>query len=60
MLNCIYHPTLEMQVVEDDEKERFLATGVWFAHPNEALKMRKDYEHQITSENERKNGRRKQ
>jgi len=59
MLHCVYHPTLEMQVVEDEEKDKLIASGVWFMHPNEAKEMREKYEHQITSETERKNGKRK-
>jgi hypothetical protein len=55
-LNCIYHPTLPMQVVEDDEKEKFMATGFWFDHPSKAKSMREDYERQIRRD-ERKRGR---
>jgi hypothetical protein len=50
MLNCIYHPTNDMRVVEDDEYETLLATGVWFKHPNEAKKVREDYEKRILDE----------
>ncbi len=59
MLHCVYHPTLDMQVVEDAEKDELLATGVWFAHPNDAKDMREKYEHQIKRERESKNGKRK-
>lgn len=59
MLHCVYHPTEEMRVVEDDEKAKLLATGVWFGHPNEAKDMREKYEHQITSEAKPKDGKRR-
>jgi hypothetical protein len=50
VINCIYHPVHGMRVVQQDEYERLLATGVWFAHPTEAKNMRKDYEKQIHDE----------
>lgn len=50
MLYCLYHPTLEMQVVDDEERERLLETGVWFDHPLQAQQMRQDYERQIQNE----------
>lgn len=56
MLYCLYHPTLEMVVVEDEERERLLETGVWFDHPLLAKEMRLNYEQEI--ENERANAQR--
>lgn len=56
MLYCLYHPTLEMVVVEDEERERLLETGVWFDHPLPAKEMRLNYEEEI--ENERANAQR--
>lgn len=50
MLYCLYHPTLEMQVVDDEEREILLETGVWFDHPLQAQQMRLDYERQIQNE----------
>lgn len=34
MLNCVYHAKDDMRVVEDDEKEKLIASGEWFDHPN--------------------------
>jgi len=31
---CIYHKTQPMKVVTFEEREKFLATGEWFKHPN--------------------------
>jgi len=47
MLHCVYHPVHEFRVVEDDEKEKLLATGFWFDHPNKAKSMRSEYERRI-------------
>jgi len=47
MLNCIYHPVNEMKVVEDEEYEDLLTTGVWFKHPTEAKAMREKYEQRL-------------
>ena len=51
MLNCVYHPIDEMQVVDDVEYERLLATGVWFASPKTALEYRNRIESEIKDEN---------
>lgn len=59
MLNCIYHPTEAMRVVEDDEYKRLLATGAWFSHPNEAKKLREKYERKILEEQRLHSTRRK-
>ena len=60
MLNCVYHPIDEMQVVDDMEYERLLATGVWFASPKDALEYRKKVESEIKDENApKRNARRK-
>ncbi len=47
MLCCVYHPTDNMRVVEDVERDKLLATGVWFNTPNEAKQLRADYERRI-------------
>lgn len=47
MLNCLYHPTEQLRVVDDSEREKLLATGAWFDTPTEAKNMRKDYERRI-------------
>jgi hypothetical protein len=47
MLCCIYHATDPMRVVEDVERDKLLATGLWFNTPTEAKNMRTDYERRI-------------
>jgi hypothetical protein len=47
MLCCVYHPTDNMRVVEDVERDKLLATGVWFNTPNEAKQKRAEYERRI-------------
>lgn len=47
MLNCVYHPTQEMRVVTDEERDRLLASGDWFDHPNKAIEARKNSEKPI-------------
>ncbi len=60
MLNCVYHPIDDMQVVDDVEYERLLATGVWFASPKTALEYRNRVESEIKDENApKRNTRRK-
>lgn len=58
MLNCIYHPTDPMRVVEDDEYKKLLSTGFWFAHPTEAKKEREKYEQRIHDEQRKNDGKR--
>jgi hypothetical protein len=36
-----------MRVVEDVERDKLLATGLWFNTPTEAKNMRTDYERRI-------------
>ena len=36
MLNCVYHFSGDMQVVDNDEKDKMMATGAWFDHPLKA------------------------
>ena len=36
MLNCVYHFSGDMQVVDDDDKEKMIKTGAWFDHPLKA------------------------
>lgn len=50
MLNCVYHPIDEMRVVDDAEKERLLASGVWFDHPMKAQEYREKLEREIKDE----------
>ena len=42
MLNCIYHFTGNIEVVEDEEMEAMLATGAWFDHPSKAKAYREE------------------
>lgn len=56
MLNCIYHPTEPMRVVEDVERDRLIGTGLWFDTPNDAKQVRTDYERRIR-EGEKPRGR---
>lgn len=42
MLNFLYHISGQTEVVEDDDKDRFISSGVWFDHPskvNEAKRL---------------------
>lgn len=59
MLNCVYHPVDEMRVVDDAEKDRLLATGVWFDHPLKAKAAREKAEQEIKQENELKQRKKK-
>jgi hypothetical protein len=47
MINCVYHPTEKMRVVDDSERDRLVETGVWFNHPNQAKQLRAEYERRI-------------
>lgn len=47
MLNCVYHPVDQMRVVDDAERDRLVATGYWFNHPNEAKQKRETYEKRL-------------
>jgi len=50
MLNCVYHPIDEMRLVDNDERERLLASGVWFDSPWEAEQYRNKVETEIKHE----------
>ena len=54
MLTCIYSPIDGMQVVENDEADRMLATGVWFDSPVKAKAYRAKVENEIKAEKELK------
>jgi len=47
MLCCVYHVNKEMRVVEQEEADKLVATGVWFNSPYEAKEVREKYERQI-------------
>jgi len=42
---CVYHKTEPMRVVTFEEREKLLATGEWFKHPNDVNKQ-KEIEHE--------------
>lgn len=44
MINCIYHPFLEVRVVDNDTYEQMLNGGEWFATPREANEARLRHE----------------
>lgn len=54
MLNCVYHVLGDMQVVDNDESDRLLATGFWFDHPNKAKEARERYEREAINANQPK------
>ncbi len=39
-ISCIYHATLGMRVVKDEDKQALLDTGAWFRHPNDVGKVK--------------------
>ena len=50
MLNCVYHPIDDMRVVDNEEREKLLASGAWFDSPLEAKALRDKHEHQILND----------
>jgi|HubBroStandDraft_4_1064222.scaffolds.fasta_scaffold510734_2 hypothetical protein len=50
MLKCVYHPLHPFQVVEDEEADKLLATGVWFDTPTKAKDYLKKIENEINEE----------
>lgn len=46
-LACIFSPTEKMRVVTFEERDKLVATGKWFAHPNDILKKELDNEKPI-------------
>lgn len=50
MLTCVYHPIDGMQVVEADQADRLLASGVWFDSPLKAKQYREKVENDIKQE----------
>ncbi len=39
MLHCVYHLSGEMEVVEDEDKERMIASGLWYDHPDKVKEI---------------------
>lgn len=50
MLTCVYHPIDSMRVVEEDEAERLMASGVWFDSPAKAHSYRLKVEDEMKQE----------
>lgn len=50
MLNCVYHPIDAMRLVEEEERERLLASGFWFDSPLDALAKRRAIEQHVEEE----------
>ncbi len=47
MLTCIYHPLDHFRVVEQDEAERLISSGVWFDCPVKAKNYKKKVEEDL-------------
>jgi len=52
MLTCVYHPIDDFRVVEEDEADRLMASGVWFDSPIKAKEYRAKVEDEIKNEAE--------
>lgn len=50
MLTCVYHPIDSFRVVEEDEAETLMASGVWFDSPVKAKEYRAKVEDEIKNE----------
>lgn len=50
MLTCVYHPIDDVRIVEEDEAERLMASGVWFDCPLKAKQYRAKVEEEIKQE----------
>jgi hypothetical protein len=50
MLKCVYHPIHTFQVVEDEEADKLIASGVWFDTPTKAKIYRDKVEEEIRQE----------
>lgn len=50
MLTCVFHPIDSMRVVEEDEAEKLMASGVWFDSPKAAKEYRNNVEKEIQEE----------
>lgn len=54
MLTCIYHPIDPCRVVEQEEAERLIESGVWFDCPTKAKSYRNKVEEDIKKESQTK------
>lgn len=50
MLTCIYHPLDHYRVVEHDEAERLIESGVWFDCPSKARAYKEGVEEDVKNE----------
>lgn len=50
MLTCVYHPLDPFRVVEHEEAERLIESGVWFDCPNKAKAYRNRVEEDVKNE----------
>jgi|GEM_PF-2165534 hypothetical protein len=50
MLTCIYHPLDHFRVVEHDEAERLIESGVWFDCPAKARAYKEGVEKDVRNE----------
>jgi len=50
MLTCVFHPIDPMQVVEEEEATRLMASGGWFDCPAKAQAYRAKVEDEIKQE----------
>lgn len=50
MLTCIFHPIDGMRVLEDEEAQLLIDSGVWFDSPLKAREYRLKVERDIQSE----------
>lgn len=56
MLNCVYHPIDDMRVVDNEEREKLLASGFWFDSPLDAKALH-DHHAEIVKEEKKQRGR---
>lgn len=54
MLTCVYHPLDHYRVVEHDEAERLIESGVWFDCPTKAKAYRDNVERDVKAEKKAK------
>jgi hypothetical protein len=50
MLTCIYHPLDHFRVVEHDEAEHLIESGVWFDCPTKAKAYKSKVEQDVKNE----------
>lgn len=54
MLTCVYHPLDHFRVVEHDEAEHLIESGVWFDCPAKAKAYRENVEEDVKAEKKAK------